>query len=303
MRGALALLALLLAAFPAGAGTIMHGGTERSYETVVPDGLALPAPTLFALHGGGGGIARMRNFSGLDREAARIGMVVVFPQGIGGHWNDGRDAPTVRLEQDGRNTDDTGFLVALATHLAATGIADPRRTYVTGISNGGMMSLRLACEAAGTFAAFAPVTASLPVELTGCRPARPVPVLLMNGTLDRLILWQGGPVAGDFPGDRGRTIAVEDTVAHLADANGCVAAPETLPASDVGNGIRLAATRRAGCRNGVEVTLYRFDGMGHRWPDTRTARMGRAIDLLGPAPATFDAAAALRDFLLRFRLD
>lgn len=304
-RLAVLLAILLLAATAARAQSLDHDGVTRTWEVVHPDGLPTPAPVLFVLHGGAGTIARIRRITGLDRDAGRLGMVMVFPQGLANQWNDGRDAPTVRGNQGSRAVDDTGFLRALAARLVADGIADRRRIHVTGLSNGGMMTLRLACAAADVFAAFVPVIANLPEPLAGdtCRPARPVPLLLMNGTADRLILWQGGPVAAMFPGDRGRTVGTDATIARFRALNGCDDRAEVSAASDVGGGVRLTTSRWTGCAGGTEVALYRFDGMGHRWPGAGPGADGPLAGLLGPAPAGFDAGLAIRDFLLRWTLD
>ncbi|WP_417515620.1 alpha/beta hydrolase family esterase [Minwuia sp.] len=297
----LLLLCLIVLAGPALADTLRHDGRDRDYLIERPPGLALPAPTVFVLHGGGGTAERTRRTTAFHASGARAGYVTVYPQGIGNQWNDAREAAAIRRKQGGEVIDDVGFLTALAQQLVQAGIADARRIYATGASNGGMMTFRLACEAAGVFAAFAPVIANLPekAERT-CRPARPVPLMLLNGTADELILWDGGAVAPMFPADRGTTLSTDRTLAVFRALNGCAGPAMPGPERDLGGGIRLTVTGSEGCRDGTNVILYRFDGMGHRWPETANSRLpGRFGDLLGPAPANYPASREIRAFFAR----
>ena len=87
------------------------------------------------------------------------------------------------------------FLRRLAVELAERGVADPGRIYVAGVSNGGMMALRLICEGADFVAGVGSVIASMPAAAgADCRPARPVPVVMFNGTADKLVPYDGGRV-------------------------------------------------------------------------------------------------------------
>lgn len=137
-------------------GSIDVNGEERRFELFVPasapdDG----APLVLVLHGGEGNAQKVARQTGFNRVAERHGFVVAYPQSRD-HWNDGR-ATTREFG------DDVGFMRALIGSLASAQHIDTRRVYATGASNGGMMTLRLACEATDVIAAFAPVAASFPV--------------------------------------------------------------------------------------------------------------------------------------------
>jgi len=298
------LTALLCLSSAALADSITHDGRERTYILEVPSGLSLPAPTVFVLHGGSRSAEKIRRSTRFNEQGERSGYVTVYPDGVGNQWNDAREAFTIRSNQGGEDIDDVGFLSALARKLAAEGVADPARTYVTGSSNGGMMSFRLACEAADVFAAFAPVIASLPARAEAtCRPARPVPLLMMNGTEDLLIPWGGGQVAPMFPGDRGTVLSVPRTVEIFLDLNGCREAENIEDRSLDQFGISLSIDFHTGCNGFGEVMFYRFEGMGHRWPETAFPNLpGRLGDILGPAPRNFPAARHIWDFFRRYRL-
>lgn len=303
IRVATLVLALLLP-FAAAAETLRHDGRERGYILDVPPGLDLPAPTVFVLHGGSRSAEKIRRSTRFHETGALKGFVTVYPDGHGNQWNDAREASAVRGNQGGEDIDDVGFLTALARKLVADGTADPARIFVTGSSNGGMMSFRLLCEAAGVFAAFAPVIASLPEKAEhSCKPARPAPLLMINGTEDRLIPWDGGLVAPMFPGDRGRVLPVERTLAIFRNLYGC-SQPRDSATLDPGDYvIPLHIAWHRGCSGGSEIGLYRFDGMGHRWPQAARRWIGgRWDDILGPAPEGFPAAEHIWAFFERHSL-
>lgn len=296
LRRALRAAAMLsLAGLPAAGAAaqtlrIEVGGVERSYLLNRPRGVERPAPAVLILHGGGprSDAAGLRRLVDFDALAARDGFVAVFPDGLGHGWNDGRATDFLDARHDGR-ADDVGFLVALADRLAADGVADPKRTYVAGLSNGGMMAFRLACEAAGRFAAVSAAIASLPEKLAAtCRPSRPVPLMLANGTADRLVPWAGGQVAARSRNDHGRVLAVDDTVALWRRLDGCEGAAEAslLPDAAPGDGTRIRLAAWRGCRAGAEVLLYTVEGGGHAPPGLR---IGPGIELLlGPVSRDAD---------------
>ncbi len=251
-------------------GTVQSGGLSRTYLLHVPPGddPAAPWPLVLALHGGGGQGRGMPLLTGLSRLADRRGFLVVYPDGVGRSWNDGRedrDVPAVR-----RQVDDVAFLVALIDEVARAHRVDPARVYATGISNGGFMSQRLACEASTRVAAIAAVVATVGVELAGlCSPARPVPVLMVNGTADPLVPYNGGQIR--LPGGRlrpGKIASVADTVALWGRHNGCTRPPEVTPEPDrdPSDGVTVRREARTGCRAGSEVILYVMEGGGHVWP-------------------------------------
>lgn len=189
--------AALLPAPPASAEmqrrTLFLGDTMRDYLLFVPDPRPSPEsgiPLVVALDGGGAVADMMLVYSRFNEVAAREGFAVAYPYGMNRWWNDGRLIEG-RTETD---ADDVGFIRALVADVdARVTPLDRRRIFATGISNGGFMSLRLACEAADLFAAVAPVAATMPAELgMGCRPSRPVSVIMIHGTADRQVPYVGG---------------------------------------------------------------------------------------------------------------
>ena len=249
----------------AGCYSLVQDGRKRTLRVYVPSGHEEPLPVVLVLHGGGGTGGGMEWLTrrGFNRIADRDGAIVVYPDGIDHGWNDGRSAN--RSATDAA-VDDLGFLRALPRELAALHPVDRARLYVTGISNGGMMSYRLACDAAGVFAAAAPVAANMAVELEGrCHPARTIPLLIMNGVDDPIMPWKGGPIRVLWM-TRGNVLSSEDTAARWLALDRCgTLEPQPLIEAVPADGTS-AAPRLARCADGGEVRLYEIRGGGHAWP-------------------------------------
>ena len=172
--------------------SIIFAGLERTYHIHIPIPAsydkASPIPLLIVLHGGGGtgeGMVKLTQ-GGFNILSDKEGFIVVYPDGIEKHWNDGRE--NVRYRAHREKIDDVGFISALTDHLVKQYNIDIKRVYVTGISNGAMMSLRLACELSEKITAIAPVAGSMPENMPSqCSPSRPIPVLMISNTDDRLV--------------------------------------------------------------------------------------------------------------------
>jgi polyhydroxybutyrate depolymerase len=247
--------------------SLVHDGLERTYRLVVPDSYdpAVAFPLVLALHGGGGnsrGMCDLKN--GMKPLANPEGFLLVCPDGIERHWNDGRGIQTWRAHKEG--IDDVGFLSALIVKLSEQYNIDQARIYSTGISNGGLMSYRLACEIPHTIRAIASVTASMPEGLI-CRPSRSVSVMILNGTDDPLVPYEGGMVSLG-----GRDLAVvestADTIRFWVEQNGCEPEPSTgiEPDRDPEDEMRVRWEAYRTCKSGAQVVLYTIEGGGHTWP-------------------------------------
>jgi polyhydroxybutyrate depolymerase len=292
MQGAAAAVAQTPAVQPV-ERVLHHSGIERSYLAYVPAALLgrdVRPPVLIVLHGGGGQARQIMAFTRFNAIAEREGFVALYPQGLNRGWNDGR-------EFQGRDTskDDVGFLLAIVDDLERQGGGlDRSAVGVTGISNGGFMAMRMACEAAGQIAGIAAVAATMPVE-TGarCRPARPVPVLVINGTDDPLVPYQGGLVRA-FGRSRGAIWSTERTVEFWASVNGCggTAQSVALPDRDPGDGTITIRHDRQSCPR-APVTLLEVKGGGHTWPG---GSQYLPIALIGPVSRDFDASEAIVAF-------
>jgi polyhydroxybutyrate depolymerase len=245
--------------------TLELGSITRSYVLYLPERAprGRPLPLLVALHGGGGTAEQMGRFSRFNAIAAREGFAVAYPEGLWRRWNDGR-VFRGRTETD---ADDVGFIRAMVDDIGRRVSLDRRRIFAAGISNGGFMSFRLACEAADLFAAVAPVTATMPAELgEECRPSAPVSVLVINGTADAMVPYDGGHVRALFR-RRGAIWSTERTLAFWARHNRCDEQPavRALPNRRRDDGSHVIEADYRGCER-ARLRLLRVEGGGHTWP-------------------------------------
>lgn len=264
-----AVLLGLLGLAPAQAGedtayTLRVGGLERTYLVHTPPGGAgVARPLLLVFHGGGGTARGMPRFTHLDEIADREGLLVVYPQGVDKHWNDGRDSIKHKV-------DDVGFVRAILDTMERSFSVDQSRIYATGISNGGIFVERLACDLADRLRGIAAVAGTLSRDYQGqCHPARPITVMQFDGTADPIMPYNGGNVA-DFGGhgEGGVVLSVDATTAFWAHMDGCASAGpvEPLPAHVVLDPTRVSRQTWSRCRGGSTVVLYSIHDGGHTWP-------------------------------------
>ena len=278
--------------------SIEAGGRERHFMIVRPDG-AKPGhrlPTVIALHGALMTGRSMRRIFGLDDIAEHDRFAVVYPDGIRRRWNDGRTG-------DERGPDDVLFIRRLVDRLVRDGLADPERLYLVGVSNGGMMTFRMACEAPGVFAAYAAVIANISAVVADhCPQTVSAPFLIINSTNDRVVPWDGGDVG---PGSRrGELLSTPDTVDFWRRRNGCNERAETkpLPDKDVNDGSTVRATQYADCRSNAPVVLLAVEGGGHLPPGAEIGDRPLLRLMMGPANQDISAADVSWKFFKRFPL-
>ncbi len=275
--------------------TVDVGGTERSYYLHTPPALERGAPLLLVFHGGGGSSGdkgkTLGRFTGLNAIADREGFVVAYPNSLAGNWNDGREGTGAV------DTDDVAFVRAILDDVAENVDIDPARVYAAGISNGGFFSQRLACALSDRVAATYSIVGFIAETLAEtCAPPRPVPVAIVAGTADPLVLFDGGQVAGD----RGLALGAEATVEHWANHNGCTTERRVaLDDVDESDGSTVEVVTHGDCDGGANVRFVRIEGGGHTWP-SRAQYAPRFV--IGPVNRDIDASEDLWAFVSAFSL-
>lgn len=216
---------------------------------------------VIGLHGAGGSGVQFEKDYELQQKVNGAGAIAVFPDGVSStgplqlrFWNAG-NCCDYAMEQ---NIDDVGFISALLTHLSNHYHIDESRTYVAGMSNGGMFAYRLACEMPERFAAIAVVSGSLMVSEL-CNATAPVPILHIHSIKDEKVPFAGGKGLAGY-----NYTPVELSAQTWSTINGCV---QPMIEEDYG---LYSVFRSEGCL--APVQLYVTEDGGHAWPGGKKAR-------------------------------
>ena len=246
------------------------GGFHRSYRVHIPKGYdpQKAYPLVVVLHGAFSTGKQMEAHTGFSEIADREGFIVLYPNGITlfglfQHWNAGHCC--AKAADD--DLDDVGYLKAAIGEVSEKLNVDDARIYMTGFSNGGMMTNRFGAEETETVAAIAPMAGSI-----GGRknpeapfwqipsPNTTLPVLIMHGKQDKQVPYEGG---GEKGGEKGRQyVSAQESAEFWARANGCQAVPRETNL----HGGSVTLQTWVGCRDGSEVRLYTWVHWGHSWP-------------------------------------
>jgi polyhydroxybutyrate depolymerase len=184
------------------------------------------APLILALHFASGTGAQMEEATRYTPEAERSGFAVAYP--------------TASENNFWSISGDLDKLQRTLNAVERVACIDPRRVYVSGISNGGFMATVLACRMAGRIAAaalFAPGVTGI----GDCAPSRPISVLEVHGTADPIVPY------GDIP----------SLVAAWAKRDGCANSSTSKQRGAV------TIFRWPGCRGGAQVEHLRLTGGKH----------------------------------------
>lgn len=265
--------------------TITVAGTPRTFRIHVPPSYERnkATPVVMLFHGGGGSAKQLEEDSSkMNPVADREGFLAVYPNGSGviKTWNGGICCG--RAVED--NVDDVAFVAALLDHLESKMCTDKRRIFATGMSNGGILSHRLACELSSRIAAVAPVAGTIGVS--ECKPTRAVPILHVHGSLDGHVPPQGGEGCGP---SKTSFVSVPATMEGWRQRNGC--GTETTSYLEQGDG-KCAAY--AGCR--APVVLCTIEGGGHSWPGGEPKAGVADCPADGAQSSTFFASEAIWKF-------
>lgn len=235
-------------------GQLEIAGQERRYFLYVPESYdpSTPTPLVITIHGFAQWPAHQMQISGWNELADRHGFIVVYPSGTGFplRWR--------TSGSPGSETDpllEVEFISALIDALSLEYNLDPARIYANGLSNGGGMSVVLACRLSERIAAIGSVSGAYLFPWEDCNPARAVPAIVFHGTADPIVPYLGGPSERfDIPFPD-----ISGWVAVLAGRNGCAVAPQELPTSGAVSGVQFT-----GCAG--DVVFYTIAESGHSWP-------------------------------------
>lgn len=288
--------------------SLQHDGLKRVFRFYIPENMADHPPVVILLHGGTRSMDELfqKNAGGTNAwptVAEDEGFILVVPNGtnvrtdkpVGNNqqWNDCR--PT------GSTADDVGFISKIINWSAEKMSINKKRVYVTGVSNGGVMAYRLASELDDKIAAIAAFIANKPKN-SQCEdhPDNPVPVMIINGTADPMMPFNGGEVS---KGDRGMVLSTKATVAYWAKQNGVAGTPaaidtlQNISREDESYVIRF---RYGSAKAGAPVVLYKVAGGGHLMPSVKHIVPHWIERLLGNQNNDVEGARIAWQFLSQF---
>lgn len=258
--------------------TLMFDGRERTYLLRLPPSItqtSTPRALVIVLHGGGGNALNAETMTGFTEKGRAEGFIVVYPDGTGRRrdalltWNAGHCCGEAMQSR----VNDVGFIAALIDELSARYPVDRNRVYVTGMSNGAMMSHRIGMELSSKVAAIAPVVGA--VFGDEVRPRSPVSAIIINGLLDESVPVSGGSTGGRFGSawDGTPTRPASEQGRFWAATDGCNATPRSVE-----TGAYLMS--RYECPPSLAVVSYVVKDNGHAWPG------GQKGSRIGDAPST-----------------
>jgi polyhydroxybutyrate depolymerase len=260
--------------------TITVGGLARTFRVyrsaALPTGV--PVALVVMLHGGFGSAEQAETSYGWDAMAEARHFLVAYPDGVNKAWNVGGGCCGT---PGNRGIDDVGFVTAVVSTLSGQLPVDAKRVYATGISNGGMLAYRLACDTR-VFAAIGPDSTTL---LGPCDAPAPTSVIHIHGTADHNIPYDRSPGNG-FAAIDGP--AVPDLVAMWRTVAGC-GPPTQTTAGPV-------TTSLAPCPQGRAIELITIDGAGHQWPGSVPKPVVEKLLGLDPPSTALNATDVMWQF-------
>ncbi|MEJ7724001.1 MAG: PHB depolymerase family esterase [Ilumatobacteraceae bacterium] len=276
-------------------------GVERWFLLSTPpehDGQA-PLPLVLDFHGLSEGAEVHGLTSEMPAYAQEHGFVAVLPQGSG-------EPVRWAVEPDAENNPDLRFVTRLLDRLEQRLCIDTSRVYATGFSNGAFLSSSIACALPDRFAAVAPI-AGANILCDGFE--RPMPVFAVHGTVDPILVFNGGANLESVPGvdltaSSGKPqelppadlegAGYPENMMRWARFNGCARVPtEKSVADDL-------LMRRWDCPDGADVEFVIVLGGGHSWPGSEFTESIESI--VGPTTMNLDATDAMWRFFSRFQL-
>lgn len=248
-------------------GCMLVDGQKREFRYFIPThakGVILPL--IVGLHGGGGNPKRFEKYTKFSELAEKsASFIMVYPKGIDKHWNDGRKKLNAKV-------DDVKFISSLINIVPRV---DKEEVYVTGMSNGGLMAQRLACEIPSKLKGIAVIAATMSQNIAAiCQDKEPLNALFIFGDKDSSFIKNGTIVSPlNQHKIRGRHIGINATIAFWKKRNAC---GDVKIGKKINNfmtnfgkykddGTEVYVHNYKACKK--KLRFYDVKGGGHRWPD------------------------------------
>jgi polyhydroxybutyrate depolymerase len=250
--------------------SLTFDGRIRTYRVHLPSGYnnSDQYPLVIVLHGGMGDTMNIEQSTKMSNKADEEDFIVVYPNGTASllnmlTWNAGFCCGYAYAN----DVDDVGFIRALIEQLENNLSIDSHRIYVTGFSNGAMLTYRLGAELSDIVAAIAPVSGSIGGYATRNSPLwtipepdYPVPVIAFHGMADTIVPYNGGEPTTELGAFS--YLSVNDSISFWVNHNTC----STIPQVNVSESGNIIVDTYTATINNADVVLYTVVNGEHRWP-------------------------------------
>lgn len=249
--------------------TIEVDGIDRSFDVFLPSTYEFSSelPVIIDLHGFTSNASEQRSISNFIDLAEDNTILMVWPEALatgtscvlegvsGKYWN----------ADWGAETNDVNFIDQLIDQLLLDYDIDPKRVYVTGVSNGGFMTYSIACELSDRIAAVASVAGSMTQNIlsTSCNPSRQLPVMHIHGTNDAVVLWEGQESC------LGGIASIDEVVGFWRVNAECGETYNELTYQNTNTSDGSTASKRTYDNCGGKVQFVVIEGGGHNWPGSQ----------------------------------
>ncbi len=238
----------------------------KNYETINFNlsNKIITYPLVIVLHGGGGSIESIIKLTkGRIIELKEYyKFFLLIPEGYHKQWNDGRYIPS--SDAHSKNINDSAYIKYVIDFLIKNYPINKEKIFIFGISNGGMMSFRFACDYPEYIKGFASIAATMPLHLVEkCKyKNKNLNFILIHGTEDPLVPYNGGEVKVFFR-KRGNVISAEETISFWSKYNLCSNIPEKIILNkDPSTPTEVYSYK---CNN-TFIRFYKIIHGGHTWP-------------------------------------
>ncbi len=281
--------------------TILIDGLLRNYIVHLPPAFdaVKKLPLIVALHGGGGTAKATVDFYDLEPLADKNTFIVVYPDAVNKAWN--IPGMASRVKRLNINVDDVKFISVLLDTMIAHYKANDKKVFCTGISRGAMFSYYLADALNARITAIAPVCGGISATMaTTYSFKKPIPVLMINGTADPLVNYNGGfgrMNNRNDGNDDADLLPTETLLKKIVSLNACNAKPAItqLPDADVSD--ECTETESIYNCNNVKVDFIKIENGGHTWA-CGTQYLPKFI--IGKVCRDFSASQKIFDFFMQY---
>lgn len=240
-------------------GSFMYDGKIREYRLFIPSNYQNyeALPLVFNLHGFNSNSLQQELYTGMNQVADTAKFFVCHADG----YKYSGDDQSWNVDWGiGSSEDDVGFINALIDTISSNYNVNLEAVFSTGMSNGGFMSYKLACELNDRIRAIASVTGSMsPVQDQNCAPQAPIPVMQIHGTEDNIVQYNGTAFV---------SIPIEELISKWVGFNNCANLPDTIsvPNNDPTDGTTSERIEYNDCNDDSRVVFYKVTGGEHTWP-------------------------------------